>query len=96
MSFLNGVRPDHEIGENAAGAGIAVSPAAGSVGLECSAGRAPNSLVELPIGHNPRVLEEGVQERFVPVLTGQQFRKYGGGDDQATPLERRVQGCLGG
>ena len=34
VAVLDGVRPDHEIGENAAGAGIALSPAAGSMGLE--------------------------------------------------------------
>jgi len=73
MAFLDGVRANHEIGEDAAGAGNAVPPSAHGVSQESQARRAPDNLVELPINRNPRVLEESVQKRFIPIRKGQQF-----------------------
>ena len=73
MAFLDGVRANHEIGEDAAGAGNAVPPSAHRVSQESQAPRAADKLVELPINRNPGVWKESVQKRFIPIRKGQQF-----------------------
>jgi hypothetical protein len=68
-AFLQGVRADHEVGQNAAGPGVALPSAAGGVGSEGPAGTFPNGLVQIPIDHNPSIVEERVKEGFVPAGT---------------------------
>jgi hypothetical protein len=53
---------DHEIGENAARASVALPSSACNILLEGATGGAPDSLVEIPIHRDRRFGEKGIKE----------------------------------
>lgn len=75
------VRADHKICKNAAETGITMPFAPRSVRLKSTTRSAPDGFVEIPINGDSIVVEECVEECFVPTRTGQQLRKDRGRND---------------
>src|SRR5205809_3558199 len=85
------MRPDEEVGENAARYTLALLSPAGGIGLEGLACQAPDGLIEVPVDGDTRVAQERVKKSFVAVWRSHQFGKHRRGQYQVSAPERRVE-----
>jgi hypothetical protein len=88
VTIAQGVSPDQEIGENAAGGGTLVALALRSVGLKRATGRSPHGFVQFPFNCDARLPEKRIKESFAAARKREKLGINWGGDDQRTPIPR--------
>jgi hypothetical protein len=76
ITLLKSVRADKKVGEDAAGAGLALLAAAISVGLKRAASGPPDRFIQIPLDGDSGIFEERIEKPVISAGAGHQLGKY--------------------